>query len=65
MSDWGLVELGNLNPNLQRISIFSESKDITGHGLRMLKQKLFRITDKNILLKIGLAPPTPPAELLD
>jgi len=66
MSNWGLVELGSLNPNLQRLTIYSESMDISGNGVRMLKKELHRISDRNLMLKIGPVPITPPpSELMD
>jgi len=53
LSDWGLVELGALNPNLEYLDIWTQSPNITQSAVAILKDSLPNICPRKFTVCIN------------
>jgi hypothetical protein len=54
MSDWGLVQLGKLNPALEKVKVSTKSSVITPSATELLRSILPRTLDRTF--KVNLPP---------
>ena len=52
VSDWGLVQLGELNPGLEKLNLSAFQSDITQNGIEVLQKTLPRVCERKFVVEI-------------